>query len=481
MKKICNLLVLFATIALPLNIHSQTQSGAFTVTGAGYSTAVVTDYQCVGLNPANLGWKRNNHFVNFGVGEGTFSVYSEPLKRTLVNELFSSSDTKFTSEEKQEAIKNFTETKLQFEGNASAIGISFQDDKIGGFGFAIKERIMWDSFLNEQSADILFNGYNSSYFDTIQYNPETGDSVGISFDPQYVSKLFEKTYLEMLWFREYNLSYGKRIFKNEKISLFGGIGIKYIRGYSVFNYAYKNGVVKAYSALNPVMQVDYDTPSPSKVENNDYQAIGNGWGLDLGLTALLFDKLRISLAMTDAGQIKWNGNVYEGEDATLVDIVTSGLDNYNIFELDDNAAFDQLKWGGWIGLENKSTPLPMSLRFGGAYLLNEKFELGTDFYFPVNDAPGSYDKLIFGLGTRIKPVKWFRGSIGMVTGGATGTGVPVGISLLPFNNNSFSWELGIAVKDITSYFSQGNPTVSVAFGLLRFSFGQISKNGSVEN
>jgi hypothetical protein len=185
--------------------------------------------------------------------------------------------------------------------------------------------------------------------------------------------------------------------------------------------------------------------------------------------------------MTDAGQIKWNGNVYEGEDATLVDIVTSGLDNYNIFELDDNAAFDQLKWGGWIGLENKSTPLPMSLRFGGAYLLNEKFELGTDFYFPVNDAPGSYDKLIFGLGTRIMPVKWFRGSIGMVTGGATGTGVPVGISLLPFNNNSFSWELGIAVKDITSYFSQENPTVSFAFGLLRFSFGQISKNGSVEN
>ena len=70
------------------------------------------------------------------------------------------------TEEKQKAVQDFTETKLQFEGNVSGVGFSFQDDKIGGFGFAIKERIMWDSFLNEQSADILFNGYNSDYFDT---------------------------------------------------------------------------------------------------------------------------------------------------------------------------------------------------------------------------------------------------------------------------------------------------------------------------
>ena len=182
------------------------------------------------------------------------------------------------------------------------------------------------------------------------------------------------------------------------------------------------------------------------------------------------------MALTDVGQIKWDGNVYEGEDATLNDIETSGLDNYNIFELDDNVAFDHLKWGGWTGLESKTTKFPTNLRFGGAYLLKEKFEFGTEFYFPINDVPGSYDKVIFGLGTRIMPVKWFRGSIGVVAGGATGTNIPVGISFFPFNNNSFSWELGIAVKDITSYFSQNNPTVSVAMGLLRFSFGGVSRN-----
>jgi hypothetical protein len=98
MKKLSFLLCYFILMGFPFSVLSQTQSGPFTVTGGGYGTAVVTDYQCVGINPANLGWKRNNHLVNFGVGEGVYSVYSEPLKRALVDELFSSSDSKFTTE-----------------------------------------------------------------------------------------------------------------------------------------------------------------------------------------------------------------------------------------------------------------------------------------------------------------------------------------------------------------------------------------------
>ncbi|MCD4696844.1 MAG: DUF5723 family protein, partial [Bacteroidales bacterium] len=243
--------------------------------------------------------------------------------------------------------------------------------------------------------------------------------------------------------------------------------------YSLFNYSYKDGVLTALSSLNPVLQVDYDTPSPSKIGNDQYQKVGQGFGFDIGVSALLFDQLRLALAVTDIGSIKWDGNVYIGEDAELTDIQTAGIDNYNIFELDDNVAFDNLKWGGWEGLENKTTNLPMNLRAGAAYILNEKFEFGSEFYVPMNETPGSYDKVIIGLGTRISPVKWFRGSIGLVSGGETGTNIPVGISFFPFNNNSFSWEVGIAVRDITTYFSQDKPTVSLALGLMRFSFGSL--------
>ena len=460
---------------------SQTQSGAFTVTGAGYSTAVVSDYQCVGLNPSNLGWKRNNHLMNVGFGEGSFSVYSEPLKRALVDELFNAGDP-FSYEEKQEAVENFTNTKLRFEGNVSGFGLSIQDEKIGGFAFAMKERMVWDSNLNEESADILFNGYNASYFDSLVVQTN-GDTVGYaSIDAiQYVSDLFEGSKLDLLWFREFNLSYGRSIVNTKTFSLYGGIGIKYLRGYSVFNYSYVDGVMSAYSALNPSFDVDYDADSPSEINNTEYQAIGNGWGLDFGISAMFLNQLRVAVAVTDIGQIKWDGNVYSGENALLENIETAGLNNYNILELDDNLAFDNLKWGGWEGLENKSTKLPMNLRAGASYLLNNKFEFGTEFYFPMNEVPGSYDKLIFGLGTRLSPVKWFRGSIGFVTGGHTGTNIPVGISFFPFNNNSFSWEIGLAVRDITTYFSQDKPTISMAMGLLRFSFGSTEKQVRFDN
>jgi len=465
---------------LSIGSLAQTQSGAFTVTGAGYSTSVVTDYQCVGLNPANLGWKRNNHVMNIGFGESAVSIYSEPLKRAVVNDLFNTNK-RFTDTERQDAVSNFTDTKLQMEANVSGVGISFQDEKVGGFGITIRERMMWDSNLNEESADILFNGYNASYFDTLIVDFESGDTIGLSFNPKQVTDLFEGTRLEVLWFREYNFSYGRSIINRKNFSIYGGVGFKYIEGYSVFNYTYKDGVLRAFSALNPTIGVDYDADSPSKINNNEYQAVGKGWGLDFGLSVLLFKNLRIAVSLTDFGKINWDGNVYKGESALLSDLETGGIDNYNIFELQETLSANDMKWGEWEGLENKETELPMNFRAGASYLLKNKFEFGTEMYLPINDVPGSYDKVIVGLGTRITPVKWVRVSAGVVSGGATGTNIPMGISFFPFNNESFSWELGVAVKDITTYFTQDKPTVSYAMGLLRFSFGNLAKENRFED
>lgn len=478
MKNSILLLSVFILSVLSSQLCSQTQSGAFTVTGAGYSSAVVTDYQCIGLNPANLGWKRNDHLMNVGVGEAGISIYSEPLKRALVLDLFKGGMV-FTEEEREQAIQSFTNSKLQLEGNINGFGISFQDEKIGGFGFSIREKFMWNSNLNETSADFLFNGYHAAYFDTIKF--ENGDSIGYSFNPEDVSKLFYGTRLSFMWYREFNLAYGRNIINKNNFSLYGGVGFKYIRGYSVFDYRYtEDGRLEAYSALNPVFGVNYDTPSPSKIDGDKYQSLGNGWGLDIGISALLFEHLRVAVSVTDIGSITWDGNVYEGEDGLLENIESAGLNNYNIFEADDNIAAENTNWGDWTGLENKKVGLATNVRFGAAYILNDKFEFGSEFYIPVKEVPGAYDKLIVGLGTRIMPVKWFKASIGLVSGGETGTDIPMGVSFFPFNNQSFSWEVGFAVSDITTYFKQKKPTVSLAFGLLRFSFGNLERKTKTE-
>ena len=460
---------------------SQNMIGSFSATGSGYSSAVLTDYQTVGLNPANLGWKHNNNLINFGIAEMGFTVYSEPLKRTLVKELFGSDDSQLnTLEEKDEAAELFSNTRLEVQGSVSGAGLSFQDEKIGGFGLVAKEKIFWNSKLGDMVADIIFKGYNADYFDSLAVNPD-GDSVGWSTDPTLLSDLIENTKISLQWYREYNFSYGRSIINKENVSIYAGIGVKYIEGYNMFRFGYEEGnEYIAAAALNPAIGIAFG-PTPSAMEGTRYQPIGHGWGMDFGISALLFKHVRIAASLLDFGEIIWDGNVYVVSNDFVKNITDEGLNSYSIFDLQNAGTFDNLKWGGWEGAESYTTDLPMNMRFGAAYLLKGKYEFGTDVYVPVNKtAPGAYTKTMFGFGTRLMPFKWFRFSTGLIYGGETGYAVPMGISFFPFNNNSFMWEVGIAIRDITTYFDQNKPTVSVALGVLRFSFGSLSQKSNAK-
>jgi hypothetical protein len=458
---------------------SQNMIGSFSATGAGYSSTVLTDYQTVGLNPANLGWKHNSHLINFGIAETGFTVYSEPLKRSLVKELWGSNENQLnTLEEKDEAAELFSNTRLEVQGSVDGIGLSFQDEKIGGFAITAKEKLYWNSKLGDMVADIIFKGYNADYFDSLAVSPE-GDTVGWATVPALLSDLIENTRISLQWYREYNLSYGRSIINKENISIYAGVGFKYLEGYNMFKFGYEEGnEYIAAAALNPAVGIAFG-PTPSAVEGNKYQAIGHGWGLDFGISAFLFKQLRIAASLIDYGSITWDGNVYTVSNDFVKNITDEGLNSYSIFDLQNTGSFDNLKWGGWEGAESYTTDLPMNMRFGASYILKNKYEFGTDVYVPMNKtAPGAYTNTMFGLGTRLMPVKWMRFSAGFVYGGETGYAIPAGISFFPFNNSSFMWELGFAIRDVATYFDQTKPTVSVALGLLRFSFGNLSKKSA---
>jgi hypothetical protein len=150
---------------------------------------------------------------------------------------------------------------------------------------------MWNSNLNETSSEFLFFGYNAPYFDSLAVN-FNGDTIGYATQAmKLVSELFEGTSLSLLWYREYSLGYGRNLFSAPDFTLYGGVGLKYIKGFGVFDYKYDNdGNLLAYSALNPVFEVDYDTPSPSLIEGNDYQSVGNGFGFIIPKTNRQFKK-----------------------------------------------------------------------------------------------------------------------------------------------------------------------------------------------
>jgi hypothetical protein len=472
MKKI---LFVSAMLLATSILFSQTEISSFNATGSGFSTSYLTDYQCLGVNPANLGWTRNNHKMNIGFFEFAGSIYAEPLsRREVTKDLFNNSFV-LDMNGKQEAIDKFTNSRIIGIGSVMGVGFSYQDEKIGGFAFNIRDRFYWNSVLNDDAAGYLFLGWDDPYFDSTAYNTDGDKIAGYSTDPGLSSKIYQGTEQNMYTYIEYNLGYGRKVLENDKIKWYAGLGLKYLAGYGMSQYNVDDdGNLIAFSAFSPIFGVDYEAESPSQIYGDGFKKTGDGYGIDIGTTLEIIKKLRISIAVNDIGSIKWNGNVYKGNDVSVWKIETAGLDNYNIFEQGQLIVADNKpgELDTWEGLAEKTMKLPTNFRGGASYRFNEIIEVGADVFVPLNNnVPGSFEKAIISAGCRYDPVKWVQLSLGVISGGKFGTSVPLGFTFYPIRLNKNTWEVGISTRDMLSYFKSKNPTVSLAMGFLRFSFG----------
>src|SRR6476620_3427905 len=112
MKKYSLLILMIACSSLAM---AQQEYSAFTAAGRGVATTFVTDYQAIGINPANLGLKRtyDNKQVTFGLMEIGMSAYSDALSKSELKKsatTFNSTD--FTYQEKIDAANNFASKAL---------------------------------------------------------------------------------------------------------------------------------------------------------------------------------------------------------------------------------------------------------------------------------------------------------------------------------------------------------------------------------
>lgn len=460
-------------------LSAQTELSSFTSTGSGYSTSVINDYQSLGINPANLGWKRNDHIMNIGLFEFAGSLYSEPLTKSQIqNDMFNGSFS-LDYNGKLDAAGAFTDTRMIGSATVMLVGFSYQDENIGGFAFNVRERFYWHTFLNDNGASYLFLGYNDPYFDSTAF--DNGDQVGYSTDPQQASLIYQGSDYNMLMYLEFNLGYGRKVIKNDNIAWYLGINLKYLMGQAMARYYQKdNGELIGNSALSPGFGVEYSGQgiydgTVNKLSGGGIKNVGGGFGFDIGTTIEIKQKLKIGLAVNDIGYIKWTKNVYEGYDGGVWRMDTPGLDNYNVFEEGqlintDNGPPPHDTTA--LGISEKKLNLPMHFRGGVSFTFNEYIEAGLDAYVPLGEkVPGSFEAPVFGLGVRANPAKWVQLSLGVVTGGKFGTNVPFGVTFYPLRNDQNTWEIGIATRDMLTMFKQSNPTVSYAFGFIRFSFG----------
>jgi len=468
---------------------AQTDMSVFSTTGRGAAMTFVTDYQAIGINPANLGWAgrwpKKKVFVGFA--EASVSAYSEAFTRADLRASVLGNLTHLTYDEKIDAAKEIANTDFTLNVDAMSFGAAYRTDAFGGLGFQIKDHAQWNSNFNSVTSDLLFRGSTSSYFDQVVLAngdtiPNTGgfsqatiDQIiqGIrEDDPLTLSTLLEGTRISFNWYREYNMSYGRSIIHNDGLDLYAGVGVKYLAGIGIIDVSSGgNGKLTAFSALSPFFDLDYGTASLSTnavtVNNGIFpKPVGNGYGLDFGLSAIIKDKWKVGASVTNLGSITWKGNVYSANDALLTDLSSSGIDTYNVLDGIDQFVSEDgaLKWEG----ESKRTvPLAANMRLGAGMLLGHIAELGVDVVLPLNDEPGCYNKAVIGVGGDLRPLTWLQLSAGVVTGGDADTKLPVGIT---FDVANGTWEFGVASRDALVFFTQNSPTVSACLGFLRFRF-----------
>ncbi|PCH98104.1 MAG: hypothetical protein COB85_02210 [Bacteroidetes bacterium] len=489
-KMVMRILVFTILLTMGWSIsYGQSEMSAFTATGrAGTATTFVTDYQSMGINPANLGWKaKNEKMISFGLLEGGFSMYSEALAKSELVASLKTGNTEFTTAEKIKAAEEFTQTDLSMNFDLQWIGIGVQPSKkVGGFAFGVKERFQWFSNFGETLSQILFLGYQADYFtklilndgDTIDNISDLPDTTiakivkGYSDLPKKFSDIIDDSRMSMSWYREFNLSYGRVIIDKDKFSLYGGIGLKYLSGMAMFDISATNGDLEAFSAVTPAFGINYgdsvadDNPSTVTSSGLFPKAVGTGFGFDIGFSAILVEKLKIGIALNDIGSITWNGNVYKASDDKLVDMTSAGFASYNIIKESEDIMGDSGVFN-WSGVHEKKVSLPTNLRFGASFMPNEKFEAGFDLILPLNKVAGNYQKVLLGVGLDVIPVPWFKVSTGFSVGGNYGFNLPLG---LLFSLGEGTWEVGVASRDIITFFSKNSPTLSASVGLLRFRF-----------
>lgn len=475
-----------------LSAYAQHEQSAFTATGrGGVGVSMLTDYQCVGINPANIALpgRFKEKKMALGFMELGVSAHSRALSRSeLSSSITAFNGDDFSVQQKLRAAQQFANAPLALNVDVGLVGFSLNLPKVGGFAFAVRERMQWYSEFNPLSSNLLFGGYYSSYFDslrlsdgrTIPNRDNLPDSVlnlvnrGVrGNNPLTLGSIIDGTRVNFSWTREYNLSYSNKLVSTDRVALYTGVGLKYIQGYAGIDIAGSGaGGDQGFVSLSPLFDVDFGEAqrnNPNALSGSGLEATGSGIGVDLGITLELEEKLRISASLVNIGSMTWRYNLYSLQNARVESMTTSGFDNYNIFVQAQQLTGD----GGlfkWKAEESRTTTLPSIVRVGASYRLGELLELGADVVLPANNVVGSFAAPIYATGADLYVLPWLRLSSGAVYGGNTGArlNIPLGVTFI--GGDQGSYEAGVASRDALSYFLNENTTVSLATGFLRFRF-----------
>jgi hypothetical protein len=446
--------------------YAQTELNNFsTVARGGVATTFVTDYQAIGINPANLG-RSGNARVALTVGEFGLGIGSQSLTREQLNSFVTRADEDLTMTDKRTLARAFTsDNVLNINVDATPVAFSVVLPVVGSFAFSSRQRIISHLAMNKNMAELLFLGKDAPIYPA-NFNPATAP---------LLSEVLDGTAVQLAAYNEYNVAYGRSIISLPAFKLSGGVGYRYIQGVGVIDISAKNGKLEAYSALSPQFDIKYgavaNNPSFNLQKDTDklIQPVGRGHGYDLGLAAEIGKMVRLGASIIDMGNMTWEGNLLTANDQKLRRLKSSGADSYEFFtELADLFASGTDSLLQYKPADKRRASLPTKLRAGVGLKVGTRLELGLDVTHPLNSVAGNIPNTFYGLAVDVKPLSWIRLSTGVSRGAGYSTGIPVGFAIA-----SRAYELGFSTRDLRGLLTDNkNPYISGALGFLRLKIGK---------
>ncbi len=445
--------------------HAQIDMGVPAAAGkGGTATAMIGNYEAIGINPSNLGW-RDNYKFSFTVANVGMSAQSRAIDfPTLKNALTHPSDT-FTQAQKDDYAMRFaTPDGFNLNANVNWFGASIYFPKFGGLAINVRDRMFAHVTLSQTAANIIFNGINA---------PEYQDS---SYYNQAMSSFLDGTSLTMLHYREVNIAYGRKLFGlgtkteggTQAIEFFGGIGFKMLWGLGNVDVKIGDGVLVGHSSMTTNYEVNYGNIQNFTPEKSGelFNSVGTGTAIDFGFSAIINDKFRAAVSFTDMGKITWNANILQAADTIMPNLDTTST-GFNSWDMNSQASFFM---GDLMNYQTGSSyviNLPGRMRLGYGMKIGEHLNVGADVVVPLNQSLYNIQSPYIAIGGEFKIGEVLRFHAGFAGNKEIGWNVPAGITLGPLG----FFELGLATGDVLTYFAKtDNPNLSFALGVIRFNF-----------
>lgn len=482
------------------SVFSQSQGIAYTAVGKGVATTFLTDYQCLGVNTSALGWGTGYEKKKFTMGssEFGFGISSDVLTQDRLKKFGKSiytaiayDSTKIINwKDQQAAISEYAQAGISLYADYNWGGFAFQGKLFGGLAFNVRENYQWYSQLSKNATDLIVNGKVSSLFDSVDVKignittriPNTGnlspDSLknvvsGTMAIPLPLSSLLNGTSIKMVWNRSYNLGYGRKVFGIDSvISVYAGIGGRLIKSMAMFDLDATGNGIELHSSLTSSYNINYQTVLSTVNTVQNYNggippAVGSGYGLDFSASAILWNKLKVAVAVNNIGSVTYDRNVYTVKDTLIGNIGINSLTDMNI----SKSVNQLLSKGGLLtlkGQEKYTLANASTFRFGASFHIKKILGVGFDMVAPFNsENPGNIKNTVVSFGGDLRIVKWLQISCGYFGGGIYKNNMPVGINFIMRDGG---YEFGFSSRDALSFFQKDAHSLSFAMGFARVRF-----------